>query len=158
MKILVVGSGGREHTICWKLAQSKLVSKIFCAPGNAGIKGLGECVPVKADDISGLVEFARHERVDLTVVGPEQPLTLGIVDEFEANDLRIFGPTKEAAIIEGSKAFAKDFMRRYHIPTAPFKIFDDRDEARAFCNETRYPLVIKADGALGRLIEAADAV
>jgi phosphoribosylamine--glycine ligase len=149
MKILVVGSGGREHAICWKLSKSKLVSKIYCAPGNAGIAEIGECVPVSVDDIAALVDVVEKEAIDLTVVGPEKPLTLGIVDEFEERGLRIFGPTKEASIIEGSKAFAKEFMRRYHIPTAPFKIFDDREEALRFCNETRYPLVIKADGLAG---------
>ena len=146
MKILVVGSGGREHTICWKLSKSKLVSKIFCAPGNAGIADIGKCVPFPVDDIPGLANLAEQEGIDLTVVGPELPLTLGIVDEFEERGLRIFGPTKEAAIIEGSKAFAKEFMRKYHIPTAPFKVFDNREEALRFCNDTRYPLVIKADG------------
>jgi phosphoribosylamine--glycine ligase len=146
MKILVVGSGGREHTICWKLSKSKLVSKIFCAPGNAGIGEIGKCVPVSVDDIPGLVSLAGREGIDLTVVGPELPLTLGIVDEFEAHGLRIFGPTREAAMIEGSKAFAKEFMRKYHVPTAPFRVFDNREEALRFCNETRYPLVIKADG------------
>jgi len=146
MKILVVGSGGREHAICWKLSKSKLVSKIYCAPGNAGIASIGECVPVAVDDIAGLIDLVTRECIDLTVVGPELPLTLGIVDEFEAKGLRIFGPTKEAAVIEGSKAFAKQFMRTHHIPTAPFKIFDDREEALRFCDETRYPLVIKADG------------
>jgi phosphoribosylamine--glycine ligase len=146
MNILVVGSGGREHSICSKLAQSRIVKRIFCAPGNAGIASIGACVPVKVDDIEGLVDLARREKIDLTVVGPEVPLTLGIVDEFERNGLRIFGPTKEAAMIEGSKAFAKEFMRKYNIPTAPFMIFDDRDAAVSFCKGTRYPLVIKADG------------
>ncbi len=167
MKILVVGSGGREHAICSELSQSKLVSKIYCAPGNAGIASIGECVPVKIDDIPGLVDLARKEKIDLTVVGPELPLTAGIVDEFEANGLRILGPTKEASMIEGSKAFAKEFMRKYHIPTAPFMIFDDRDAAIGFCRETKYPLVIKADGlaagkgavivdSLGRATETID--
>ncbi|MBU1320567.1 MAG: phosphoribosylamine--glycine ligase [candidate division Zixibacteria bacterium] len=146
MKILVVGSGGREHAICHKLSRSRLVKKIYCAPGNAGIAEIGECVPANADNINDLVEFAERERVDLTVVGPEQPLTSGIVDTFVARGLRIFGPTKEASVIEGSKAFAKEFMRDHHIPTAPFRIFEERDEAHRFCAETRYPLVIKADG------------
>ncbi len=146
MKILVVGSGGREHAICSKLSQSRLVQKIYCAPGNAGIAEIGQCVDIGANDISALVDLVKKENIDLTVVGPEEPLTLGIVDEFEEQGLRIFGPRKEASMIEGSKAFAKEFMKRYHIPTAPFKIFEDREEAIAFSSETRYPLVIKADG------------
>jgi len=146
MKILVVGSGGREHAICQKLSQSNLVTKIYCAPGNAGIAEIGECIDIGANDISGLADLVKREQIDLTVVGPEEPLTLGIVDEFEEQGLRIFGPRKEASMIEGSKAFAKEFMKRYHIPTAPFKIFENREDAIAFCNETRYPLVIKADG------------
>jgi phosphoribosylamine--glycine ligase len=146
MNILVVGAGGREHAICWKLSRSKIVSKIYCAPGNAGIAEIAQCLPIEMLDIAGLASFAKRERIDLTVVGPEDPLTHGIVDEFETQGLRIFGPTREASIIEGSKAFAKEFMRENHIPTAPFKIFDDREEALRFCGDTRYPLVIKADG------------
>jgi len=146
MKILVVGSGGREHAICAKLAQSNIVQKIYCAPGNAGIAEIGECVPVNANDINGLADLVKRENIDLTVVGPEEPLTNGIVDEFTDQGLRIFGPTREASMIEGSKAFAKEFMKRHHIPTAPFKIFEDREEALRFVQETRYPLVIKADG------------
>jgi len=132
MKILVVGSGGREHTLVWKLKQSKLVSKIYAAPGNAGISLFANSVNIKADDIKGLANFAEKHHIDLTVVGPEVPLTLGIVDEFKKHGLRIFGPSQLAAEIEGSKAFAKEFMRKYHIPTAPFQIFTEASEAISF--------------------------
>lgn len=146
MKILVVGSGGREHALVWKLKQSHLVSKIYAAPGNDGIAQIAETVPLKVDDLDGLARFARENAVDLTVVGPELPLTLGIVDHFEERGLRIFGPTREAAEIEGSKAFAKTFMRKYHIPTGSFQVFEDRDSAIAFVERAAYPLVIKASG------------
>ncbi len=146
MKILVVGGGGREHAIIWKLKQSSLVSKIFAAPGNAGISLIAESVDIKADNISGLADFARKNSIDLTVVGPELPLTLGIVDEFNRRDLRIFGPTQLAAEIEGSKAFAKEFMRKYHIPTASYQIFSDLTEATKFVKSAAFPIVIKASG------------
>ncbi len=146
MKILVVGSGGREHAIAWKLSQSPLVKKIFACPGNAGIAGLGDCVEIPSEDIKGLADFAEKNSIDLTVVGPEQPLILGIVDEFEKRKLKIFGPKKDAALIEGSKGFAKEFMKRYHIPTASFKIFEQKEEALDFIRSTEFPLVIKADG------------
>ncbi|RMF61366.1 MAG: phosphoribosylamine--glycine ligase [Calditrichaeota bacterium] len=146
MKILVVGSGGREHALVWKILQSPLVSRVYCAPGNPGIAQSAECVRLSADDISGLVNFARRKEIDLTVVGPEQPLVDGIVDEFEAQGLNIFGPSKKAAEIEGSKAFAKYLMDRYGIPTADCVVFDDYDEARAYLKEIDYPTVIKADG------------
>ncbi|MEP0827062.1 MAG: phosphoribosylamine--glycine ligase [bacterium] len=146
MKILVVGGGGREHAIIWKLKQSSLVSKIFAAPGNAGISLIAESVDIKADNINGLADFARKNSIDLTVVGPELPLTLGIVDEFNRRDLRIFGPTQLAAEIEGSKAFAKEFMRKYHIPTASYKIFSDLTEATKFVKSAAFPVVIKASG------------
>ena len=146
MKILVVGSGGREHAIIWKLKQSSLVSKIFAAPGNAGISLIAESVDIKADDINKLADFAQKTGIDLTVVGPELPLTLGIVDEFNRRDLRIFGPSQVAAEIEGSKAFAKEFMRKYHIPTASFQIFTEMSEAIAFVRAAAMPIVIKASG------------
>ena len=146
MKILVVGSGGREHAIAWKLSQSPLVKKIYACPGNAGIASLGDCVEISSEDIKGLADFAEKNSIDLTVVGPEQPLILGIVDEFEKRKLKIFGPKKEAALIEGSKGFAKEFMKRYHIPTASFKIFEQKEEAIDFVRSSEFPLVIKADG------------
>lgn len=146
MKILVVGSGGREHTLVWKLKQSRLVGKIYAAPGNAGISLLANSINIKADDIKGLANFAENHHIDLTVVGPELPLTLGIVDEFQKRGLRIFGPSQLAAEIEGSKAFAKEFMRKYHIPTAPFQIFTEASEAISFIRSAAMPVVIKASG------------
>jgi len=146
MKILVVGGGGREHAIAWKLSQSTLVKKIYAAPGNAGIADLGDCVEISSEDIKGLADFAEKNSIDLTVVGPELPLILGIVDEFEKRNLKILGPRKEAALIEGSKVFAKEFMKKYHIPTASFKIFEKKEEAIDFIRSSEFPLVIKADG------------
>lgn len=146
MKILVVGKGGREHAMVWKLAQSDKVDKLFVAPGNAGIGNLAETVQIDVEDLHGLAQFVEKNKIDLTVVGPELPLTLGIVDIFENKGLRIFGPNKEAAEIEGSKAFAKDFMQKHHIPTARFKVFDSHFEALDFVKTSSYPLVIKADG------------
>jgi len=146
MKILVVGGGGREHTLVWKISQSPLVRKIYCAPGNAGISSLAECIPISPADLSQLAQFARDNKIDLTVVGPEAPLVEGIVDEFQTQGLRIFGPSREAAQIEGSKAFAKEFMKRYGIPTANYRIFDDRDQAAAHVRKSEMPLVVKADG------------
>jgi phosphoribosylamine--glycine ligase len=146
MRILVVGSGGREHAICWKLAKSPLVSKLYAAPGNAGIFRHAELVNIKIDDIENLLRFAKENAIDLTVVGPELPLALGIVDRFESERMKIFGPSKLAAEIESSKAFAKQFMRKYHIPTASFMIFEDMKEAIRFAKGSTLPLVIKADG------------
>ncbi len=146
MKILVVGSGGREHTIAWKLKQSRLVKKIYVAPGNPGIGLIANTINIKADNIKALADFAVKNNIDLTIVGPEVPLTMGIVDEFEKRKLRIFGPTKEAAEIEGSKAFAKEFMRKYHIPTAPFQVFTEATEAISFVKTANMPVVIKASG------------
>ncbi len=148
MKILVVGSGGREHALAWKIAQSPLVKKIYCAPGNAGTLSLGDNVPINPTDIKGLADFANKEQVDLTVVGPEIPLVMGIVDEFEAKGLKIFGPTMGAAELEGSKVFAKQFMDRHKIPTARFKIVDNPDQAKKILQseEIPFPLVVKADG------------
>jgi len=146
MRILVVGSGGREHALVWKIAQSKLVDKVFCAPGNAGISQLAECIDIKADDIFGLLEFARKEKIDLTVVGPEVALSLGIVDEFEKAGLKIFGPNKKAANLEASKIFSKELMTKYKVPTANFKIFDSADEAKKYIEQIGAPCVVKADG------------
>ncbi len=146
MKILVVGAGGREHALVWKLKSSPLVRKIYIAPGNAGIGQMADCIDIKVDDIEGLAAFAKEKKIDLTVVGPEVPLTLGIVDYFQSKNLRIFGPTKKAAEIEGSKAFAKEFMRKYHIPTASFKVFDNKPEAIEFSKTAAYPVFIKASG------------
>jgi phosphoribosylamine--glycine ligase len=151
MKILVIGSGGREHAIIWKLLQSSLVDKIYCAPGNAGIGEVAELVPIPADDLNALLKFAKTERIGFTVVGPELPLTLGIVDLFEKEGLKIFGPSKAAAEIEGSKVFAKHFMKKYRIPTADFRSFSssERYEAERYIHEIPTPLVIKADGLAG---------
>ena len=146
MKVLVVGGGGREHALVWKIAQSPRVSRIFCAPGNAGISQQATLVPIRANDLEGLLQFALKEKIDLTVVGPEDPLTRGIVDLFESRGLAIFGPNGKAAEIEGSKAFAKEIMRKYGIPTASSGIFEDRDEAVSYIRRTGAPIVVKADG------------
>jgi phosphoribosylamine--glycine ligase len=148
MNILIIGSGGREHAIAWKLRQSPKVDKLYCAPGNAGIGEIAELVPVKADDLADLLAFARTNKIDLTVVGPELPLTLGIVDLFVNEDLKVFGPSKLAAEIEGSKVYAKEFMRKYKIPTADFKTFDvtKRYDAERYIDEIPAPIVIKANG------------
>ncbi len=149
MNVLIIGSGGREHALAWKVRQSLRVKRVFCAPGNAGIAEVAELVPLAADDIVGLARFARDERVDLTVVGPEVPLTRGIVDEFQRQGLRIFGPTREAAQIEGSKAFTKELLRRYEIPTGFFSTFTDADEAARYVAEVGAPIVLKTDGLAG---------
>ncbi|HVP78555.1 MAG TPA: phosphoribosylamine--glycine ligase [Thermodesulfobacteriota bacterium] len=146
MKVLVVGGGGREHALVWKIAQSPKVSEVYCAPGNAGISELATLVPIPADDLNGLLDFAVKESVDLTVVGPEDPLTRGIVDLFEAKGLLIFGSSKKAAEIEGSKAFAKEIMKKYGIPTAAYEIFESRKEAVKYIREQGAPIVVKADG------------
>lgn len=146
MNILVVGSGGREHAIVWKIAKSRRIKKIFCAPGNPGIAQLAECVNIKADDINGLLEFAIKEKIYLTIVGPELPLTLGIVDRFEDKGLKIFGPSKKAAELEGSKVFAKDLMQKYEVPTADYKVFKNPKEAKEYVKGHSLPLVVKADG------------
>ncbi|MFH2123331.1 MAG: phosphoribosylamine--glycine ligase [Pseudomonadota bacterium] len=166
MKVLVVGSGGREHALVWKISQSARVQKIYCAPGNAGIKRMAECVDIAATDIDALLQFAHHEKIDLTIVGPESALAAGIVDRFEEEGLRIFGPRKNAAILEGSKVFAKEFMEKYAIPTASFKVFDNLKKARGYIDQIGAPLVVKADGlAAGKGVivattnkEAKDAV
>ncbi len=146
MRILVIGSGGREHALAWKIAQSKLTDKIFCAPGNAGIVQQAECIDIKADDIPALLDFARREKIDLTVVGPEAALSAGIVDEFSKHKLRIFGPKKEAAKLEASKVFAKQIMARHHVPTADFRVFSDLEEAKRYISVKGAPCVVKADG------------
>lgn len=151
MKILVVGSGGREHALCWKIAQSKKVSKIYCAPGNAGVAEVAECVDIKAMEFEKLAEFAKEKEIDLTVIGMDDPLVGGIVDVFEEKGLRIFGPRKNAAILEGSKAFSKDLMKKYNIPTAAYENFDDPEKALAYLETAKMPIVLKADGlALGK--------
>jgi phosphoribosylamine--glycine ligase len=146
MNILVVGSGGREHALVWKICQSRRAEKVLCAPGNGGIASLARCVPVRADDIPGLVALARQEKIDLTVVGPEVPLVLGIVDAFEQAGLKAFGPSRAAARLEGSKVFAKEFMSRHGIPTARHLSFDRPAPARAALDGFSLPVVIKADG------------
>jgi len=146
MKILVVGSGGREHALVWKLGQSKKVDKIFCAPGNGGISLYAKCINIPPDNLKGLADFAQRNKIHLTVIGPEQPLAAGIADEFNRRKLKVFGPVKKAAQLENSKAFAKQFMQKYHIPTAPFKVFDSAAEAVGFCKAVEFPVVIKADG------------
>ena len=146
MKVLVVGSGGREHALVWKISQSPMVDKIYCAPGNAGIGEMAECVAIKAEDLDGLLDFAVQNEIGLTVVGPEVPLTMGIVDKFQEKGLKIFGPSGRAAEIEGSKTFAKDLMAKYGIPTAKYGAFTDAAEAKAFLAEVGLPCVVKADG------------
>lgn len=146
MKILVIGGGGREHALVWKLGQSKMANRLWCAPGNGGIQEMAECVDISSSDIEGLSGFARKNAVDFTIVGPEQPLADGIVDLFRARGLAIFGPTKAAAKLEASKAYAKQFMRRHNIPTADFEIFENYDSARSFVSSLTPPIVIKADG------------
>ncbi len=146
MKILVIGSGGREHAMVWKLAQSSRAPILYCAPGNAGIAGLATCVPIKVDDLVGLKEFALREKIDLTIVGPEAPLALGIVDEFRKARLRIFGPTKNAARVEASKIFSKEIMAQAKIRTAQAKSFDKAMDALAYVEQHALPVVIKADG------------
>ncbi|MFH1156016.1 MAG: phosphoribosylamine--glycine ligase, partial [Pseudomonadota bacterium] len=146
MKILVVGSGGREHALTWKIAQSDLVDKLYCAPGNAGTQQYAETVPISADDLEGLVRFAVEAAIDLTVVGPEVPLCAGIADVFKARGLKVFGPSKAAARLEGSKTFAKDLMVKYGIPTAKGRTFTDLEKARAYARTMGAPLVVKADG------------
>lgn len=159
MKVLVIGSGGREHALIWKLSQSSRVDKIFCAPGNAGIAQLAKCINIKADDIESLLNFSKYEGIDLTVVGPEDPLTKGIVDAFEKERRLIFGTNKKASQFEGSKVFAKDFMLKYGIPTAEYKVFTTLTEAEDYVRLKGAPLVIKADGlAAGKGVIIAETV
>ena len=151
MKFLVVGSGGREHALCWKIAQSERVEKIYCAPGNAGVAEVAECVNIGAMEFEKLADFAQEKEIDLTVIGMDDPLVGGIVDVFEERGLRIFGPRKNAAILEGSKAFSKDLMKKYNIPTAAYENFDDAQKALDYLETASFPIVLKADGlALGK--------
>ncbi len=151
MNILVIGSGGREHAICYKLSKSSKTEKIYCAPGNAGIAEIAECVPITAMEFDRLADFAQSHDIGLTVVGMDDPLVGGIVDVFEKRGLKVFGPRKNAAIIEGSKAFSKSLMKKYNIPTAKFETFTDADEAVKYLETSEYPIVLKADGlALGK--------
>ena len=151
MKVLVVGSGGREHAIVTSVAKSKRVDKIYCAPGNAGIAALAECVPIGAMEFDKLVAFAKEQAIDFTIVGMDDPLVGGIVDVFEAEELKVFGPRKNAAILEGSKAFSKDLMKKYNIPTAGYENFTDPKDALAYLETAKMPIVLKADGlALGK--------
>ncbi len=151
MKVLIVGSGGREHTIAWAAAKSPKVDKIYCAPGNAGIGQIAECVPIGAMEFDKLVAFAKEQAIDFTIIGMDDPLVGGIVDVFEAEGLRVFGPRKNAAIIEGSKAFSKDLMKKYHIPTAAYETFTSPEDAMEYLQTAKMPIVLKADGlALGK--------
>ncbi len=151
MKVLIVGSGGREHAIAWKVAKSSKVDKIYCAPGNAGIAEIAECVDIGAMEFDKLVAFAKEKAIDLTIIGMDDPLVGGVVDEFEKAGLRVFGPRKNAAILEGSKAFSKDLMKKYNIPTAAYETFNSAEKAMQYLETSKYPIVLKADGlALGK--------
>ncbi len=151
MKVLIVGGGGREHAIAEAVSRSKHLDKLYCAPGNAGIAELAECVAISPMEFDKLVSFAKEKEIDLTIVGMDDPLVGGIVDAFEAEGLRVFGPRKNAAILEGSKAFSKDLMKKYDIPTAAYETFEDPEEALKYLEDARYPIVLKADGlALGK--------
>lgn len=151
MKVLVVGGGGREHAIVWKLSQSPKIEKLYCAPGNGGISKLATCVSIKATDIEGIVNFSKENKIDLVMVAPDDPLVAGMVDALEAAGIRAFGPVKAAAIIEGSKAFSKDLMKKYNIPTAAYEVFDSSEKALKYLDTCSAPIVVKADGlALGK--------
>lgn len=151
MKVLIIGGGGREHAIAYKVAESKQVDKIYCAPGNAGIANLAECVNIGVMEFDKLADFASEQGIDFTIVGPDDPLVGGVVDVFEARGLRVFGPRKNAAIIEGSKAFSKDLMKKYNIPSATYETFDSADAAIEYLKSSKFPIVLKADGlALGK--------
>ena len=159
MKILVVGAGGREHALVWKIKQSKKVEKVYCAPGNAGISRIADCVDISVTDVGALMDFAKKEAIDLTVVGPESSLVAGIVDVFEANGLRIFGPSQRAVELEGSKVYCKEFLKKYNIPTASFAVFTDRKKAKKYIDSCGAPLVVKADGlAAGKGVIVAKTV
>ncbi len=159
MKILVIGSGGREHALVWKIAQSPLVDRVYCVPGNPGIGAIAENVPLKVDDLPGLLAFAKREEIGLTVVGPELPLSLGIVDLFEEHGMKVFGARRNAAIIEASKAFSKDLMKKYHVPTAFYEVFTEVEPAIAFIEKHGAPIVVKADGlAAGKGVIVAQTV
>lgn len=157
MKVLLIGAGGREHALAWKIAQSPRLTKLYCAPGNAGIAKQAECVKINPDDIDGLLKFALQEKIDLTVVGPESPLVAGIYDRFHEKGLKVFGPPKAAALLEGSKAFSKDMMNKFGIPTAHYEIFTNVKEAKQYAIEAEMPVVIKADGlAAGKGVVICD--
>jgi len=157
MKVLLVGSGGREHALAWKIAQSPLLTKLYAAPGNAGISQYAECVPIASDNVDGLLEFALREKIDFTVVGPESPLVAGIVDRFHEKGLKTFGPGRDTARLEGSKAFSKDLMTKYGVPTAAYEIFTNVNEAKHYVIESEMPIVIKADGlAAGKGVVICD--
>ena len=159
MKVLVVGGGGREHAICWKLAQSPKVTELFCAPGNAGIAQVANCVPIKATDVEGMVKWAKDNEMDFVMVAPDDPLALGMVDALEAAGIPAFGPRANAAIIEASKAFSKALMKKYNIPTAKYETFTELDKALAYIDEQGAPIVVKADGlALGKGVVVAATV
>jgi len=159
MNVLVIGSGGREHTLAWKISKSKKVDKLFCAPGNGGINEIAELVNIKADDIDGLLNFAKDKKIDLTVVGPEVPLVKGIVDRFIKEGLRVFGPVAELAMLEGSKIFSKESMKRFGLPTADFKVFSDPDKAKEYLKKKGVPIVVKADGlAAGKGVIVAQTI
>ena len=156
MKVLVVGGGGREHAICWKLRQSPNVTQLYCAPGNGGIAGLAQCVPIKATDVEGMVQWAKENAMDFVMVAPDDPLALGMVDALEAAGIPAFGPRKNAAIIEASKAFSKELMKKYNIPTAKYETFTDLEKALAYLDAQGAPIVVKADGlALGKGVVVA---
>ena len=146
MKVLIVGSGGREHAIAASVAKSSKVDKIYCAPGNAGIAELAECVDIGAMELEKLADFAQEKAIDLTIIGMDDPLVAGVVDVFEERGLRVFGPRKNAAILEGSKAFSKDLMKKYNIPTAAYETFTSSEDALAYLETSEYPIVLKADG------------
>ena len=151
MKVLVIGGGGREHAICWKLSKSPKVDELYCAPGNAGIAEVAKCVDIGVMDFEKMADFAKKEAFDLVVVGPDDPLAGGIVDVLEEKGLRVFGPRKNAAILEGSKAFSKDLMKKYGIPTAAYETFDTPEAALNYLETAPVPIVLKADGlALGK--------
>jgi len=159
MKVLVIGSGGREHALVWKIQQSPKVEKIFCAPGNGGIGKLAECVPIEPNDVKGLLAFAKKKSIDLTIVGPEAALAAGIVNAFEAKGLRIFGPTREAAQLESSKVFCKQFLKTHSIPTAAFEVFTDKEKAKKYIDRCGAPIVVKADGlAAGKGVVVAQTI
>lgn len=159
MKVLVVGSGAREHALCWALSGSALLEKLWCAPGNAGIADIATCVDIGVDDLDGIVAFARAMAIDLVVVGPEMPLVAGLADRLQAAGVKVFGPAANAAILEGSKAFMKDLCRRHGIPTAAYGEFTDLEQAAAFIRERGAPIVVKADGlAAGKGVVVATSV
>lgn len=159
MKVLVVGGGGREHAILWKLSQSPRISELYCAPGNGGISKLAACVPIKAMDIEGIVNYSRENNIDFVMVAPDDPLVAGMVDALNEAGIRAFGPVKAAAIIEGSKSFSKDLMKKYNIPTADYRVFDSCGEALSYLDSSKAPIVVKADGlALGKGVIIAQTI